>query len=208
MQKIYSSKRGIGAGLIGGIIAGIVMLIPMMFMMSMMDLPSDLFPILVGMSLGQSQESAAMIGIVIHFIPSILIGIIFGAVISTSKLSIKSFKKGISLGIAAGIISFAVIFIPMMMNVIPPTMLQLMQMMNPEAPQDMIMQQLQSMQPMLLAGSFVSHIIYGIILGSITSGIVKKSKKEMTENLCRRLTFFKFSSFRKNQLKIHYVTII
>jgi hypothetical protein len=183
MQKLYSSKRGIGAGLVGGIIAGTVMLIPMMSMMSMMDLPSDLFPTLVGMSFGQSQESAARIGIVVHFIPSILIGIVFGALISTSKLSIKNFKKGIPLGIVAGIISFVVIFLPMMMNVLPPTMLQLMQMMNPAAPQEMIMQQLQGMQPMLLAGSLVSHIIFGIVLGSMVSILVKKSKKEMTENL-------------------------
>ncbi|PJB96645.1 MAG: hypothetical protein CO079_09345 [Nitrosopumilales archaeon CG_4_9_14_0_8_um_filter_34_10] len=159
------------------------MLVPMMSMMSMMSLPSDLFPILVGMTMGQTQEDAAMMGIVFHFVPSIIIGIIFGAVISVSKLSLKSFKKGISMGIVTGIISFAVIFLPMMMNVLPPTMLQLMQMMNPGAPQDMIMQQLQSMQPMLLAGSLISHIIYGIVLGSITYVIVRKSQKTMKTSL-------------------------
>lgn len=176
MQKNYSSKKGIGAGVIAGIIAGIVMLVPMMAMMSMMNLPADLFPTLVGMSMGHAQDSA-MFGIALHFIPSIVIGIIFGAVINTSKLSINSFKKGIPLGIIAGIVSFVVIFLPTMMNVLPPTMLQLMQMMNPEAPQEMIMQQLQNIQPMLLVGSLVSHIIYGIVLGSITSAIVKKAQK-------------------------------
>jgi len=180
MQKLYSTKRGIGAGIIGGTIAGIVMLVPMMSMMSMMNLPADLFPTLVGMSMGQTQNST-MFGMTLHFIPSIVIGIIFGGLISTSKLSIKSFKKGIPLGTIAGIVSFAVIFMPMMMNVLPPTMLQLMQMMNPEAPQEMIMQQLQSMQPMLLIGSLVSHIIYGIILGSVTSAIVKRSQKQSSE---------------------------
>jgi len=178
MQKSYSTKRGIGAGAIGGLAAGIVMLIPMMLMMPMMGLPSDLFPTLIGMSMGQTQESTAMTGIVLHFVPSIIIGIIFGAVISFSKLSITSFKKGIPLGIAAGIISFAVLFLPMMMTVLPPIMLQLMQMMNPGAPQEMIMQQLQSMQPMILGGALFSHVVYGIILGAVTSAIVKKSKKE------------------------------
>ena len=181
MQKLYSVKRGMGAGIVGGTIAGIVMLVPMMSMMSMMDLPADLFPILVGMSMGQTQESAAMFGMALHFIPSIVIGLIFGTAISTSKLSIIRFKKGIPLGILAGIVSFAVIFMPMMMNVLPPTMLQLMQMMNPEAPQEMIMQQLQGMQPMLLIGSLVSHIVYGIVLGSVTSAIVKRSKKQNSE---------------------------
>ncbi|MBS3926303.1 MAG: hypothetical protein KGZ34_06410 [Nitrosarchaeum sp.] len=183
MEQSYSSKKGIGAGAIAGIIAGIVMLVPMMIMMSMINLPSDLFPILVGMTMGQTQEDAAMTGIMIHFIPSIMIGVIFGATINVSQLSLKDFKKGISLGMAAGIISFAVIFLPMMMNVLPPTMLQLMQMMNPGAPQDMIMQQLQSMQPMLLIGSLVSHIIYGIVLGSITYVIVRKSQKTIKTSL-------------------------
>ena len=178
MQKSYSTKRGVGAGAIGGIAAGAVMLIPMMLMMPMMGLPSDIFPILTGMIMGQSQESAAMAGIVIHFVPSIIIGVIFGALISSSKLSITSFKKGIPLGIAAGVISFVVLFLPLIMTVMPPIMLQLMLMMNPGAPQEMIMQQLQSMRPMILGGALFSHVVYGIILGALTSAIVKKSKKE------------------------------
>lgn len=183
MEKNYSIKKGISAGAIAGIIAGMVMLVPMMIMMSMINLPSDLFPLLVGMTMGQTQENAAMIGIMLHFVPSIIIGIIFGTVINVSKLSLNSFKKGISLGIIAGIISFAGIFLPMMMNLLPPTMFQLMQIMNPGASQDMIMQQLQSMQPMLLIGSLVSHIIYGIVLGSITYVIVRKSQKTIKTSL-------------------------
>ncbi len=63
-------------------------------------------------------------------------------------------------------------------------MLQLMQMMNPDAPKEMIMQQLQSMQPMLLVGALFSHVIYGIVLGVVTSAILRKSKKEHNfENL-------------------------
>jgi hypothetical protein len=54
-------------------------------------------------------------------------------------------------------------------------------MMNPEAPQEMIMQQLQGMQPMLLIGSLVSHIIYGVVLGVVTSAIVKRSQKQNSE---------------------------
>lgn len=177
MPKNYSTKKGIGVGIIAGIIAGIAMLVPMMGMMSMMNLPGDLFPILIGMMLGQPQDSATMTGIGLHFIPSIIVGVIFGAVVSSSKLSITSFKKGIPLGIGAGIISFVVLFFPMAMEVFPSIMMHLMQVMNPEAPQEMIIQQLQSMQPMILAGSFVSHIIYGIVLGVVSSAILRKSKK-------------------------------
>jgi len=175
MEKMYSRKKAIGAGAIAGIVAGVVMLVPMMGMMSMMNLPDDLFPKLIGLSMGQTIESASSFGTALHFLPSIIIGVIFGAVVSSSKLSITSFKKGIPLGIAAGIISFIVLFLPMMMTVLPPIMMMLMQMMNPEAPQEMIMTQLQGMQPMMLAGSLISHIIYGAVLGLVSSAILRKS---------------------------------
>ncbi len=174
MYIIYSTKKAIGAGAIGGIVGGIVMLAPMMAMMSMLNLPSDLFPKLVGMTLGQTPESAAMVGIGFHFIASIIIGLIFGAVINASALMISSFKKGIGLGLATGIISFVVLFLPMMMVIFPPTMMKMMAMMNPNAPQDMIMKQLQGMQPMLLAGSAISHLIYGAVLGAVVSAILTR----------------------------------
>jgi len=175
MEKMYSRKKAIGAGVIGGIVAGFVMLAPMMGMMSMMNLPDDLFPKLIGLSMSQTMESASSFGTTLHFLPSIIVGIVFGAVVSSSKLSITSFKKGIPLGIAAGIISFVVLFLPMMMTTLPPIMMQLMQMMNPDAPQEMIMTQLQGMQPMMLAGGLISHIIYGAVLGLVSSAILKRS---------------------------------
>ncbi len=174
MEKPYSVKNGMAAAGIGGIIAGAVMIIPMMGMMSMMNLPADLFSTVVGMTMGKPQESAAMTGMALHFVPSILIGLMFGAVISSSKLAITGFKKGISLGIVAGIVSFVALFVPMMMTIMPPAMLQLMQMMNPDASQEMIMNQLQSIQPMLLGGSLAAHIVYGAVLGIITTAILRK----------------------------------
>ncbi|MEX0764157.1 MAG: hypothetical protein WEC35_06605 [Nitrosopumilaceae archaeon] len=172
MNRLYSTKKGIGAGMVGGIMGGIVMLAPMMSMMPMMNLPSDLFPTLIGTIMGQAPQYASMTGIGFHFVASIIIGLIFGTAINSSKLSITSFKKGIGLGIATGAIAFAALFLPMMMTVFPPAMMNLMTMMNPGASKEMIMNQLQSMQPMILSGSIISHLIYGAVLGAITSLIV------------------------------------
>ncbi len=179
MIKLYSAKQGVASAGIGGVIAGIVMIIPMMSMMNMMNLPPDMFSTIVGMAMGKPQESAAMTGTTLHFVPSILIGLLFGAIVSSSKFAITSFKKGIPLGIAAGIVSFVILFLPMMINIMPPIMMQLMQMMNPGASQEMIMSQLQSMQPMLLAGALFAHIVYGIVLGTITTAILKKTSRRL-----------------------------
>lgn len=178
MEKPYSIKHGMASASIGGFVAGIVMIIPMMGMMSMMNLPSDLFSTAIGMTIGKSQESATMAGMMLHFVPSILIGGIFGAIISSSRLTITSFKKGILLGIVAGIVSFVVIFLPMMVMVLPTVMMQLMQMMNPGASQDMIMNQLQMMQPVFLGGSLFAHVVYGVILGFTTTIILKRTSKK------------------------------
>lgn len=183
MERAHSVRKGIAAGILAGIIGGIVMFGPMMGMMGMLNLPSDLFPKVIGMSMGKSIESASMTGMAIHFVPSVAIGLIFGAVISTSRLSITSHKKGISLGISAGIISFVVLFLPMMMTVMPPSMISLMKMMNPGATDEMIMSQMQKMQPMLLVGSLFSHIIYGLVLGVVSSVILKGRKKTALDRL-------------------------
>lgn len=180
---MYSVRKGIATGILAGIMGGIVMFGPMMGMMGMLNLPSDLFPKVIGMSMGQSVESASMTGMVIHFVPSVVIGLIFGAVINTSRLSITSYKKGISLGIVAGIISFVVLFLPVMMTIMPPSMTSLMKMMNPGTTDEMIMSQMQKMQPTLLAGSLFSHIIYGLVLGVVSSVILKGRRKTTLDKL-------------------------
>lgn len=175
MQKSYSARRGIGAGIIGGIVAGTAMLVPMMSMMPMMNLPSNTFPTLIGMLMDQTGESVVIPGLVLHSVTSIIIGIIFVVITNYSKLTITGFKKGIPLGIATGIISFVVLFLPMIMFVFLPMMIQLMQIMNPSMSKEMIMPQLQSMLPMLLGGALFSHIVYGAVLGLVSSAILRKS---------------------------------
>lgn len=178
MEKAYSAKNGMAAGGIGGIVAGAIMFIPIMGMMSAMNLPPDLFSTVVGMTMGKPPESAAMTGMTLHFVPSTVIGLIFGAIISSSRLTITGFKKGVLLGVVAGIVSFIALFLPMMM-IIPPVMVQLMQMMNPDAPQEVIMDQIQLMQPMLLSGSLFAHIVYGVVLGVVTTAILRGRLKKI-----------------------------
>ncbi len=174
-MQVNSSKNTAWIGTVSGIIAGIVMLGPMMSMMTMMNLPQDLFPTLIGMMIGQ-KENPSMLGIGFHFISSAIIGTVFGFVVLLPKLKISGFAKGIGLGIVTGIISYVVLFLPMMMFVLPPTMMDLMKMMNPGSDTQMIMQQIQSMQPMILVGSLVAHLVYGIVLGAVYSGIIKRGK--------------------------------
>lgn len=40
------------------------------------------------------------------------------------------------------------------------------------------MSQLQSLQPMMIAGSLISHVIYGLVLGIVASVILKRSSNK------------------------------
>lgn len=175
MSTRYSVGKGIGIGAISGAIAGAVMMLPMMAFNVQMGMPPDVFPILIGRLMGQGIETAAGIGTAMHMITSVIIGVIFGAVTSTAKLRLSGFGKGTGLGVATGIIAFAVLFLPMMMTVLPPQMMALMQMMNPNATSSMVMEQIQAMMPMLIGSSIVVHAIYGAVLGSVATAIIRKS---------------------------------
>jgi uncharacterized protein (DUF2062 family) len=61
-----------------------------------------------------------------------------------------------------------------MMGAMPTQMMNMMKMMNPAMSGQMIMAQLQKMQPMILGGAFLAHIVYGVILGAITTVLVTK----------------------------------
>ena len=57
----------------------------------------------------------------------------------------------------------------------PIQMMSTMQMLDPAVSSQMIMSQMQKLQPMILGGAFLAHIIYGAILGAITTvPIIKK----------------------------------
>ena len=162
--------KGIIFGITGGIIGGIAMLGIMAGMIGMMNLPSYLvyagplsFAKLIGLTVGQQPQSTAGTGLGIHLLASIIIGAIFGAVTSIiKKLAITGYARGIGFGIAAGVIAFVVLFLPVMM-------------VNPAMSSQMIMAQLQKMEPMILAGAFLAHIIYGAILGAVTTVLVAKT---------------------------------
>ena len=157
-----------------GIIAGTVMLAPMFGMNMYMGIPADIPQTLIGLHLGFMQDTGIIVGSILHFVASASIGAIFGIVINTSKkFLISSYAKGLALGIATGAIAFAVLSIPVM-TVIQPTMITVMQDMNPDLTKNQVISTLESMQPQMMLSSILSHIVYGAVLGIVASTILKR----------------------------------
>ena len=155
--------KSIAFGAIGGFVAGLVMALFIM-----------ITAILAGMTF--SRDSAMMVGFGMHMITSVLIGVIFGAVTDlVKKLRIRGFGKGIIEGIIAGMIAFAVIFIPISIAVMPPILMKMAMQMNPSMTQQQIMGMMQQNMPMMIGMGVLEHLVYGAILGAVTTVLILKT---------------------------------
>jgi len=176
---IQSTNRHIGKGIlfgaIGGFVGGLVMIPFMMLTAMMAGMPANTMPFAMGLAFGANQNDAMMRGLGMHLLTSTLIGIIFGAVTSVvGKLRITGFGKGIAEGLITGMIAFAVLFVPVSMVLMPPVLINMMIQMDPTMTQQQAMGMLQQGIPMMMGIGVLEHLVYGAVLGAMTSVLVHK----------------------------------
>jgi hypothetical protein len=189
---IQSSSRSVGKsiifGAIGGFVGGLVMIPFMMLTAMMAGMPANTIVVAMGLAFGANQNDAMTSGLGMHILTSALIGVIFGAVTAlVGKLRITGFRKGIVEGLITGMIAFAVLFIPITMAVMPPVLINMMIQMNPSITQQQAMGMLQQGMPMMMGIGVLEHLVYGAVLGAITSALVLKlgARKEGRESSTR-----------------------
>jgi len=103
------------------------------------------------MGLGSASTAA---GWMLHLVNGLVVGAIFGVVTAkVTRFHLTSITKGLGLGIGGGVLVWLVFFLPMMMGV--------MASMIPA-----------SQMPTMIIGSFAAHLVYGLILGGITGGLL------------------------------------
>jgi hypothetical protein len=178
-RTIQSSNRSVGKsiafGAIGGFVGGLVMIPFMMLTAIMAGMPANTMPVAMGLAFGANQNDAMTSGLGMHILTSALIGVIFGAITSlVDKLRITSFGKGIAEGLITGMIAFVVLFVPISMMVMPPVLVEMMMQMNPSMTQQQAMEMLQQGMPMMMGIGVLEHLVYGAVLGAITSALVLK----------------------------------
>lgn len=178
-RTIQSSNRSVGKsivfGAIGGFVGGLVMIPFMMLTAIMAGMPANTMPVAMGLAFGANQNDAMTSGLGMHLLTSALIGVIFGAITSlVGKLRITSFGKGIAEGLITGMIAFVVLFVPISMVVMPPVLVEMMMQMNPSMTLQQAMGMLQQGMPMMMGIGVLEHLVYGAVLGAITSALVLK----------------------------------
>ncbi len=173
-SQIYSAGEGAGIGAFGGLVAGAVMISLMMAINIEIGNSPLAFQLMTGMMFFKETMIATYMGIGLHFIASTLIGLIFGVITSRDRIRLTSMGNGIGLGIVTGMIAFAVLFVPLMMTVFPKQMVTMAEMMNPGVSEQGIMKNIQASMPMIINSSILVHIIFGAVLGAVTTAILRK----------------------------------
>jgi hypothetical protein len=151
-------------------------MIPFMMLTAIMaGMPANTIPVAMGLTFSANQNDAMTSGVGMHILTSVLIGVIFGAITAlVGKLRITGFRKGIAEGLVTGMIAFTVLFIPISMVVMPPVLIKMMMQMNPSVTQQQAIGMLQQGMPMMMGIGVLEHLVYGAVLGAITSALVLK----------------------------------
>jgi len=160
-------------GALGGIISSIAMY-PFLFLTtSMMGLPLDDLSIARGMAISNINDNYYLnltLGIVMHLLTGAIAGVTFAIIVSTvKKFAIINFKKGITEGVIYSIIIFIVLFIPTTLGMVLPNLFDIMNQSNPTQSNLEDRQTVEQNLIPIYGFGFIAHIIFGIILGFLTS---------------------------------------
>ncbi len=141
----YTVSKAVGAGLAGGIV-GAVILGGIAYRMPVNGQP---FFVAAAMLMNLSGGTAIVGGWMLHLITGLIVGAIFGVALTKVRMfRVTDVKRGVGWGIGAGILVWVVFFLPMMLSV--------MGSMIPSG-----------QMPLMIGGSFLGHVIYGLGLGGI-----------------------------------------
>lgn len=148
----------------------------------MIGMPYDTIPKAIGTAFGSQPDNVIVTGLGMHLLTSTLVGIIFGIVTSSvRKLQITGLGKGIGLGLITGMIAFVIISIPVTTNVLPPILVKFIMHLHPGMTQHMAMTVLQQKKMLIMSTAILRHLVYGAILGIITSVLVLRKPVTTTK---------------------------
>ena len=198
----FSLKREIFFVIVGAIVGAIVFVIPKAIFEVVMGMPYYLSWIVFGHVIGVYSSNVIVAGIGIHMLTAISIGVVVGIFLyKTGILNISKPSNGIIYGIFAGTTVFIIFFIPVYQFVITPQTINTIHKMT-QNEQEEIEYELSSQLPTVLIGSLVTHLIFGITVGLVSSSL---SIKFGTRYRCAKcdISFGRIDSYQKHAELIH-----
>lgn len=178
-------KKSLLYGAIGGFIAALV-LVGLIFLgdASLGFSSGTLYSIIGSTMAGLSMPYSLYFGISMHLVTGTLVGLAFGYVTAAlgGAFDITSLSKGTVLGILAGFASFSLLFIPITRFGVQDSLMGFLSTIYPPGTNLTLLQN-KAVDTMstVLAGAIVFHVIYGAIMGAITSTLLLRRSPEGKE---------------------------
>jgi NADH dehydrogenase len=196
----FSLKREVFFVVVGAIVGGIVFVIPKTIFEIQMGMPYQLSWVVFGHIIGMYSSFAAIVGILLHILTAISIGIVIGIFLyKTGILNISKPSNGIIYGIFSGTVVFILFFIPVYQFVIyPQTIITVSLESNSKIMESVISTKF----PTILAGSLITHLIFGITVGTVTSFLSIKFGTRYRCPICD-ISFGRIDSYRKHTTMVH-----
>jgi NADH dehydrogenase FAD-containing subunit len=201
----FSLKREVFFVVIAAVIGAIIFVIPKALFETEMGLPYYLSWIVFGHVIGvYSSQSVIAAGIAIHIITAISIGIVVGIFLyKTGILIISKFSNGVLYGLLTGTAVFVIFYIPVQQFILAPeTARTLAEMESPHITQAEASQEISDNIVNIMIGSLITHLVFGITLGVISSLLSIKFGARYRCNECD-ISFSRIDSYQKHIEAIH-----
>jgi len=157
MQPItYSVSKGLRAGAIGGFIGSIVLGI--LGELGAMAMNQELFYTTIAKRMGFG-DSSVLGGWTLHFLVGIIAGSLFlGATAAIRRFALTTTKKAIWVGVLGGIAIWIVFYVPVTGILLPEDLTN----------------------TTFAGGSFVLHVLYGIVTGIVSLSLLRRTVRMKT----------------------------
>jgi hypothetical protein len=153
---IYSVPRGLRAGAIGGFIGSIVL--GTLGEVGALAMNQELFYTTIARKLGFA-DSSVLGGLTLHFLVGIIAGSLFvGATAAIRRFALTTTKRALWVGILGGIAIWIVVYVPVTAILVPDDLTN----------------------TTFGGGSFVLHILYGVVTAIVSLSLLRRTVKTKT----------------------------
>ncbi len=152
--NLYSVTRGLKVGALGGIVGALVL--GLLAGISAFVLDQEVFYVAIAQKLGLA--SPGITGWVLHFTVGLIAGSLFiGTTALIQRFALDTRRKSFWVGLLAGIVIWITFFVPITDFLEPADLSNLM----------------------FAGGSFVFHLVYGVVTALVSLWLIRRSVKPM-----------------------------
>jgi NADH:quinone reductase (non-electrogenic) len=199
----FSLRREVFFVVIGAIVGAVTFVIPKTIFQVEMGLPYYLSWIVFGHVIGVYSSASVIAGIGIHMLTAISIGVVVGIFLYKSGiLNISKPSNGLIYGLFSGFIVFVVFFIPVQQFVLGPQTVTTLAEMDPSISQAEVTEMIESNFSTIIAQSIVTHLVFGVSLGFVSSLLSIKFGSRYRCVDCD-ISFSRIDSYQKHRALVH-----